>query len=172
MNKRFTTAEDIINYFKELKTLKIPLDYAFEFYLPRGCDYGELREHGIGSFKDLNDDEKYEKFINSYVPENIEDIALALNNTYIFNKHKIVYKRTFTDDKGITSPILVDVVYSDRLDRVPLDAVYYFAMEKFGRPPNKGETFQEQQKRLRREMNQHKDLEGLVVIEEIEGYKV
>jgi hypothetical protein len=170
MSVRFATPKDIIHYFKDLKEWNIPLDYAFDFYLPYGCDYDKFSSYGILSFKDFNDERKFISFINSYVTDNFEEIAETLKHVYIFHKHNIVYKRTYTDDKGITSPILVDVLHSDRLDRVPMDAIYYFAIEKFGRPPNNGETRLQQQERLRQELAEHKDLEGLFVIQEIQGY--
>ena len=164
------TLEDIKTYFKNLKEWEIPLDWVFEFYLPCGCEYDKLREYGISNYKDLNNDKKYTHFINTYITENYKRIAESIRDCYRFTKDKIVYKRTFTNDEGITRPYLVDVLYRTRLDRIQSDAIYYFAIEKFGRPPNKNETRSEQQDRLRKEKAEHKDLEGLYEIEEIAGY--
>jgi hypothetical protein len=164
------TLQDIKTYFKNLKEWKIPLDWVFGFYLPCGCDYDKFREYGISNYKDLNNDNKYTHFINTYITKNYKSIAECIRHCYRFTKDNIVYKRTFTNDEGITRPYLVDVLYSDRLDHIQSDAIYYFAIEKFGRFPNPKETRSEQQDRLHKEKADHKDLEGLYEIEEIVGY--
>jgi hypothetical protein len=139
----------ITNYFYDLQRWGIPLDWAFEFYLPDGCEYDKLRTYGIASYKDLLDHHKFSAFINSYVPEYFEDIRFILQNTFIFKKEQIIYKRTFTFDDGSTHPILIDPISSDRLDRIPSNALYFHSIQQFGLPPNKDETFQAQQIRLR-----------------------
>lgn len=140
----------ITNYFYDLHRWGAPLDWAFDFYLPDGCDYDKLQTYGITSYKDLLDHHKYHLFVQSYVPEYFEDIQFILQNTsFIFKKELIIYKRTFTFDDGTTHPILIDPIPSDRLDRIPSNALYFHSVQKFGFPPNHGETFQEQQIRLR-----------------------
>jgi len=164
----FTTFEEVYTYFRKIKKWGIPLDWAFNFYLPDSCEYDVLKNYGIKKYEDFKDKKKYDTFLNTYVLNNLEEIMENLRDTYKFTEDKIIRGDTYIDDEGKQQKLYMLELGTDRLDRAESNSLYFIDMGLFGYPPDEGETFDEFQRRLRITNEHHKKYTYVGVSEVVE----